>query len=150
MLRVKCAVAVLLLSFAILCVGCDGADYATEPQETPTLEQTENGTQVSGIVTLTKDNFGTEVLKSDKVVLVDFWAEWCGPCKSLAPIIEEIALENPNIKVGKINVDEQPQLADEFDIELIPTMIVFKDGKVVNTYTGYTSKENILKLIDVE
>ena len=98
------------------------------------------------VVTLTKDNFEQEVLKSDKPVLVDFWAAWCGPCRMVGPIVEQIAGEHPEYKVGKIDVDDQPELAGQFSIMSIPTLLVFKDGKVHNKTVGVTSKENLLKL----
>lgn len=98
------------------------------------------------VVTLTKDNFEQEVLKSDKPVLVDFWAAWCGPCRMVGPVVEQIAGEHPEYKVGKIDVDAQPELAGQFSIMSIPTLLVFKDGKVHNKTVGVTSKENLLKL----
>ncbi|HPD90183.1 MAG: thioredoxin [Anaerovoracaceae bacterium] len=98
------------------------------------------------VVTLTKDNFEQEVLKSDKPVLVDFWAAWCGPCRMVGPVVEQIAGEHPEYKVGKIDVDDQPELAGQFSIMSIPTLLVFKDGKVHNKTVGVTSKENLLKL----
>ncbi|MBP3890893.1 MAG: thioredoxin [Solobacterium sp.] len=98
-------------------------------------------------ITITSENFEAEVLKADKPVLLDFWASWCGPCKMLAPIVEEIANENTDIKVGKVNVDEQPQLAQQFGIMSIPTILVFKDGKVANQTVGYQPKENLLALV---
>ena len=98
------------------------------------------------VVTLTKDNFEQEVLKSDKPVLVDFWAAWCGPCRMVGPVVEQIAGEHPEYKVGKIDVDDQPELAGQFSIMSIPTLLVFKDGKVHNKTVGVTSKDNLLKL----
>ncbi len=99
-------------------------------------------------IELTTQNFENEVLKSDKPVLVDFWATWCGPCRMIAPILEEIAEENANkIKVGKVNVDEQQALATAFRIENIPTIMVFRDGKITATAIGYQSKEQLEKLI---
>ena len=98
-------------------------------------------------ITITKDNFDQEVLQSDIPVLVDFWADWCGPCQMLMPTIEEIANENEGkIKVGKINVDEQPELAQQFRVMSIPTLIVFKDGAAANMTMGVQSKEDILAL----
>ena len=99
-------------------------------------------------ISITKENFEQEVLKSDVPVLIDFWAEWCGPCKMLSPIIEEIANEaNGEYKVGKVNIDEQLELANAFKIVSIPTVVVMEDGKVKNSAVGYMPKENILKLL---
>ncbi len=99
-------------------------------------------------ITLTSDNFENEVLKSDLPVLVDFWAVWCGPCRMLAPVIEEIAKEyDGKIKVGKVNVDEEPHLANSFGIESIPTVLLFKNGKVENMSVGYRPKEEIVKML---
>ena len=95
-------------------------------------------------IKLTKDNFEAEVLQADRPVLVDFWASWCNPCRMLAPIIAEIAEEYAGkIKVGKVNVDEEMQLAGRYHIEGIPTVLLFKNGQVVNTCVGYCPKENI-------
>lgn len=92
---------------------------------------------------LTSQNFENEVMKSDKPVLIDFWASWCGPCRMLAPIIGEIAEEHPEIKVGKVNVDEESDLAMAFKVSSIPTVVLMKDGKVVNTSIGFQSKAQI-------
>ena len=99
-------------------------------------------------ITITKENFEEEVLKSDKPVLLDFWASWCGPCRMIAPTIEEIAEENDTMKVGKINVDDERDLSLQFGIESIPTLIVMKDGKIVNKGVGAMPKDNILALLD--
>lgn len=99
-------------------------------------------------VTLTKDNFEQEVLQCDKTVLVDFWADWCGPCKMLSPVIDEIANEREDIKVGKVNVDDQMELARSFRVMSIPTLVVFKDGKAVSTEVGVRPKEAILEMVD--
>ncbi len=98
-------------------------------------------------VKVTKDNFDAEVLKSDRPVLIDFWAAWCGPCRMVSPMLEEIAEENPDVKVVKINVDEEVQLASQFNIRSIPTMMVFKNGEPVNTAIGARPKSEILKLV---
>ncbi|MCI5872620.1 MAG: thioredoxin [Clostridiales bacterium] len=96
---------------------------------------------------ITKENFESEVLKSDKPVLVDFWAAWCGPCQMLLPTIEELAGEVTDAKICKINVDEQPELAAQFRVMTIPTLMVFKDGKAVNTSVGVKPKNAILDMI---
>lgn len=98
-------------------------------------------------ITITKDNFEIEVLKSDKPVLLDFWASWCGPCKMVSPIIDEIAGEKSDVKVGKINVDEQPDLAASYNVMSIPTLIVLKDGKIVETSVGAKPKAAIIKML---
>lgn len=99
-------------------------------------------------IKLTNQNFENEVLKSDKPVLVDFWATWCGPCRMIAPIVEEIAEEYADtVKVGKVNVDEESELASMFRIMSIPTLIVFRNGKPAETIIGYRPKEEILKAL---
>ena len=100
------------------------------------------------IVTITKDNFDSEVINSEKPVLLDFWASWCGPCKMVSPIVDEIASENASIKVGKINIDEEMELAQNYKVMSIPTLMVIKDGKVHNSTVGVQSKQNILGLLD--
>jgi len=104
---------------------------------------------MSRTVTLNDDNFENEVLNSKIPVLVDFWAEWCGPCRALAPVIEEISEEyGENLKVGKVNVDENPGAPSAFEIRSIPTLILFKDGAVVERFVGALPKNNIVCLID--
>jgi len=96
---------------------------------------------------INKDNFENEVMNSDKPVLLDFWASWCGPCRMVVPLVEEIAAERPDIKVGKINVDEEPELARRFGIMSIPTLMVIKDGEIVNQTRGARPKNKILDLL---
>ena len=99
------------------------------------------------VVQITKDNFQTLVKESSKPVLLDFWATWCGPCKMIAPIVAEIAAEREDILVGKINVDEEMELASAFGIASIPTLVVVKDGKIAATAVGYRPKADIEKLL---
>lgn len=99
------------------------------------------------VVKINKENFSNEVINSDKTVILDFYADWCGPCGMVAPIMSEIASERSDIKVGKINVDEQPELAAQFGVMSIPMLVVMKDGKVVNSSVGAKPKEQILAML---
>lgn len=99
------------------------------------------------VKTITKENFNQEVLSSDKPVLVDFWAEWCMPCRMLSPVVDEVANENSAVSVGKINVDEQPELAAQFGVMSIPTLIVFKNGEAVQRSVGVIPKAQVEALL---
>ena len=96
---------------------------------------------------INKNNFNEEVLNSEKPVLLDFWAPWCGPCRMVVPLVEEIAEERQDIKVGKVNVDEEPELARQFRVMSIPTLVVVKDGKAVKRSVGAKPKEEILEMV---
>ncbi|MCL2357735.1 MAG: thioredoxin [Defluviitaleaceae bacterium] len=98
-------------------------------------------------VTITKSNYEAEVAQSDKTVLLDFWASWCGPCREVAPILDEIARENDGIKVGKINVDEESELASTFEVMSIPLLVVVKNGKPVKQHAGSLPKAKIMELL---
>jgi len=100
------------------------------------------------IVNLTMENFQSEVLNSDKPVLVDFWASWCGPCRMISPVVEEIASENEDIKVGKVDIDTQPELANAFHVMSIPMLMVFKGGKLSKSAVGARPKAAILSMLD--
>jgi thioredoxin 1 len=100
------------------------------------------------VITITKSNFAAQVLNSEKPVLLDFWASWCGPCRMLSPIVDKIADEKSSITVGKVNVDEQPELARQFGVMSIPTLIVFKNGKITQQSVGVRLKGAILKMIE--
>ena len=99
-------------------------------------------------VNIDLNNFREEVLLSDKPVLLDFWAPWCGPCRVVVPLVEAIAEERPDVKVGKINIDEQFELAREFGVMSIPTLVVMKDGKIVRQSTGARPKNQILEMLN--
>ncbi|MBQ9989449.1 MAG: thioredoxin [Lachnospiraceae bacterium] len=98
------------------------------------------------VLTITQNNFEEEVVKSDKPVLLDFWAEWCGPCRMLSPIVDQVAEELAEVKVGKINVDQEPELASRFQVMSIPTLVVMKEGKEVNRSLGAIPKAAVMEL----
>ena len=100
-------------------------------------------------ININKTNFQNEVMDSDKPVLLDFWASWFGPCRMVVPIVEEIAEERPDIKVGTVNVDEQPELARQFNVMSIPTLVVMKNGKIAKQATGARPKQQILDMLTV-
>lgn len=99
------------------------------------------------VLNITKDNFQKEIIESEKTVLLDFWAGWCGPCRMLSPIVDEIAGEREDIKVAKINVDEQQELAAAFQVMSIPTLVAMKDGKIVSKTMGVRPKKQVLSLL---
>lgn len=99
------------------------------------------------VVTITKENFEEEVIRSEKPVLLDFWASWCGPCRMLSPVVDKIAEEHSEIKVGKVNTDEQPELAEQFHVMSIPTLVVMKDGKPAASAAGVRPEQEILAML---
>lgn len=99
------------------------------------------------VLTITKENYQREVTESDRPVLLDFWASWCGPCRMVSPVVDEIAEENANVKVGKVNVDEQQELAAQFGVMSIPTLVVIRGGKIANRTVGVRPKAQILSML---
>lgn len=101
------------------------------------------------ILKITNSNFEQEILKSDKTVLLDFWADWCGPCRMISPIIDDLANEATNAKICKINVDEEPELASRFNVMTIPTLAIIKDGKELQRSIGVKSKKELLEMLEL-
>ena len=99
------------------------------------------------VIAVTKDSFAQEVLGSDKKVLVDFWASWCGPCRMLSPVVDQVAEERPDVKVCKVNIDEEHDLTEEYGVMSIPTLMVFEGGKAINTSVGVVPKAKILEML---
>ena len=125
-------------------------DEITEEQQTSGYNEDtkENKEDLNmSAVNISANNFHHEVMNSDKPVLLDFWAPWCGPCRMVVPIVEEIARERSDIKVGKVNVDEQPELANQFGVMSIPMLVVMKNGKIMSQAIGARSKRDILAMI---
>lgn len=116
-------------------------------KETNKEKENKTGGFKMSVLTITKENYQKEVMESDKPVLLDFWAAWCGPCRMVSPLVDEIAQENPNVKVGKINVDEQRELAASFNVMSIPTLVVMKNGQVTNKTVGARPKGQIVSLL---
>lgn len=134
----KYRMAVVLLLTLSLLTGCSSA----------TVEETKKEESVMNVVHVNKDNFQEVVLNSDKTVLLDFWASWCGPCRMIAPALEEIAAEREDVLVCKVNVDEESELAMQFGVTSIPLLVVMENGEIVNHSVGAKPKEAILDLLD--
>lgn len=147
-MRKKVLTIVLIVAFvAILILMNSFLNNQNEQKINNKVESEEKGENKVEVLKVTSQNFEKEVLQSEKPVLVDFYADWCGPCKMLAPIIEEIANENEDIKVVKINVDGAQDIAVKYDVMSIPTTVVIKNGQEVDRTVGYVGKETILNMI---
>ena len=151
-MKEKIQILILIIVFIGILVGINMILNKQNSQENKNITLNTQNTNLeensSFVMEVTETNFEQEVLKSEKTVLVDFYADWCNPCKILSPIVEEVAKENENIKVVKINVDNAPNLSSEYGTYSIPTLIVIKNGEEVNRAVGVISKEEILSLVN--
>ena len=133
---------IIFISLLILASKILNKEYSQNKIEKNKMEENK-----MKVITVTEKNFEEEVLKSEKTVLIDFYADWCGPCKMLSPIVEQVAEENDKIKVVKINIDQEENLAVEYQIVSIPTLVVIKNGKEIKRSVGVIDKEKILNLV---
>ncbi len=140
-------VLIIFISLLVLANMVLNKKQNNSKQESQKKEENELGENKMQVITVTEKNFEDEVLKSEKTVLIDFYADWCGPCKILSPIVDEVAEENEKIKVVKINIDQEENLAVEYQILSIPTLVVIKNGKEVKRSVGVVDKEEILDLV---
>ena len=140
-------VLIIFISLLVLANMVLNKKQNNSKQESQKKEENEMGENKMQVITVTEKNFEDEVLKSEKIVLIDFYADWCGPCKILSPIVDEVAEENEKIKVVKINIDQEENLAVEYQILSIPTLVVIKNGKEVKRSVGVVDKEEILDLV---
>jgi thioredoxin 1 len=140
-------VLIIFISLLVLANMVLNKKQNNSKQESQKKEENEMGENKMQVITVTEKNFEDEVLKSEKTVLIDFYADWCGPCKILSPIVDEVAEENEKIKVVKINIDQEENLAVEYQILSIPTLVVIKNGKEVKRSVGVVDKEEILDLV---
>lgn len=140
-------VLIIFISLLVLAKMVLNKKQNNSKQESQKKEENEMGENKMQVITVTEKNFEDEVLKSEKTVLIDFYADWCGPCKILSPIVDEVAEENEKIKVVKINIDQEENLAVEYQILSIPTLVVIKNGKEVKRSVGVVDKEEILDLV---
>ncbi len=133
--------------FGLLQSLCDNVTEKPRKMWYTTDVKKEKEDKIMSVIKISQSNFASEVLSSDKPVLLDFYADWCGPCRMVSPIVDEIAEERSDIKVGKINVDQESSLAEQFNIYSIPALVVVKDGKIANQAVGARPKDEILALL---
>ena len=144
----KLKIILLIIIFIVILVGIN---LLLDSQNNTSIESNQyiyEGGESMGVIEVSDENFKSEVLESDKTVLIDFYADWCGPCKMLSPVVEEVAKENDNIKVVKINLDNSQDIAVEYGIMSIPTLVVIKNGQETNRSIGVISKSEITKLLE--